>query len=273
MIIHTKNILKNLIKKIREDEVPMLAAALSYFSVFTVAPILVILISIASGILENNLVREEVFQYFKNNISSETALIFEKVVDQIMKEDLNTVLSIISFLVLFYIGVQAFNHLQIMFNKILVPNKEKSEIKKFFSKYFHSALFLFIFIIFILFTVSASIFFPTLQYFFSDYFFGGDFGQVISFISSFIISVLFFILMYRVLTRKEISYKAIITGAFFAGALLNIMNVIVSNYLSHPTLSVYGIIGSIFIFLTWVYFFSCIILLGAEIMGVVDKKD
>jgi len=273
MTIRTKEIFKNLAKKAKEDEIPMLAAALSYFSVFTAAPVLVILLSIASSFLENNLVREEVFQYFKRNISSETALVFEKIVDQLMNRDLNTIFSIISFLILFYIGVRAFNYLQSMFNKILIPDKERSKLKKFFSKYFYSALFFFIFVLFVLFSVSASIFFPNLQHFFSGHFLGGDLGQVISFFSSFIVSVLFFILMYRVLTRKEISYKAITGGAFFAGILFNIMNLIVSNYLSRGILSIYGIIGSILIFLVWVYFFSCIILLGAEVICMLNKSN
>jgi len=79
--------------------------------------------------------------------------------------------------------------------------------------------------------------------------------------------------MYRVLTRKEISYKAITGGALFVGVLFNIMNLIVSNYLSKGILSVYGIIGSILIFLVWVYFFSCIILLGAEVIKMINNSN
>lgn len=273
MTIKTKEAIKTLIKKIKADEIPILAGALSYFSVFAVIPVLVILLSIASNILENNLVRNKIFQYFRENISSETALVFEKIVDQLMDKDLNAIVSIISFIVLFYAGVKTFNYLQHMFNKILIPEKETSKLKKFFSKYFYSALFYFIFVIFILFIVSASIFFPSLQYFFKGHFLGGEMGQVVSFLSSFVVSVLFFCILYRVLARKETQYRAIISGAVFAGILFNIINILVSNYLSRGILSVYGIIGSIIVFLAWVYLFSFTLLLGAEIIGIVDQKD
>ncbi len=75
-----------------------------------------------------------------------------------------------------------------------------------------------------------------------------------------------FALVYRWLPRTEVPWPAAIRGAAFTGVAFGIGKLLIGIYLGNTAISsAYGAAGSLLVLLIWVYYSSLIIFIGAEV--------
>lgn len=84
---------------------------------------------------------------------------------------------------------------------------------------------------------------------------------------SFLLLTLFFAVVYRVLSGRKVSWGYIWYGAFVCAVLFTIGKKLISLYLAYTSsTSIYGAAGSLVVFLVWVYYSSQIAFFGAELI-------
>jgi YihY family inner membrane protein len=99
--------------------------------------------------------------------------------------------------------------------------------------------------------------------------------RAVGFIGSLLLNLVAFLIAYRVLTERELSWQDVFPGAAFAAVAWGIVLAVGSFYVSHTlknATQVYGFFGFVLGLLAWIYLGAQIMLLGAEINVVRAKR-
>ncbi|MCS7046549.1 MAG: YihY/virulence factor BrkB family protein [Gemmataceae bacterium] len=91
--------------------------------------------------------------------------------------------------------------------------------------------------------------------------------KLLEMVVSFVYLTILFASMYRILSGGRISWGYVVYGSFIAAVLFSFGKMLLGWYLVHTsTLSIYGAAGSVVVFLLWVYYSSQILFFGAELI-------
>jgi len=102
---------------------------------------------------------------------------------------------------------------------------------------------------------------------------GSAFWQVLFATGSYLVTVVVFVLVYRLLPRTTVTWKDTLPGAFLAGLLWEIAKYIFAlslNYFHYD--QIYGSVGAVVAVLTWSYMSSLILLFGAQLTAVFHRE-
>jgi len=251
-----------------DDNILKQSAALAYYTIFSLVPMLIIIIWISSIFFDPAKVQGELLVRLNE-------LIGPKAVDQIKEVMTNTkfdsssgwakALGIVT-LVLTATGI--FTEIQDSINTIwgLKAKPKKGFIKMLFNRIMSFSLLISLgFVLAVSLLINAVI--STLIYRIQYYFPGIPVAifyvvnQVIIFISiTFLFSAIF-----KVLPDAKIRWKDVIAGAIISTLFFMLGKYLMGYYLDkNATISAYGSAGSVIIILLWVYFSSIILFFGAE---------
>jgi membrane protein len=101
----------------------------------------------------------------------------------------------------------------------------------------------------------------------------GAIWEGINLIVSLVVTTTLIAAIYRVLPGVNIGWRYVWTGAFFTAVLFGIGKFLIGIYLGHASIgSAYGAAGSLVVFLVWVYYSSLVLFLGAEITQVYARR-
>ncbi len=101
------------------------------------------------------------------------------------------------------------------------------------------------------------------------------YGALITHIIPFSVIVLFFTLIYKVIPNKKISFVHALTGGMMCAVFLEIAKFLFNLYLSsggNPASFVYGSLKALIYVVIWVFYLACITLFTAEIVSVLDRR-
>jgi len=102
---------------------------------------------------------------------------------------------------------------------------------------------------------------------------GSGFWQVIFATGSYLITVVLFIMIYRLLPRASVSVRDALPGAFLAGLLWELAKYIFAASLGYFHYDqIYGSVGAVVAVLTWSYVSSLIMLFGAQLTAVFHRE-
>ncbi|HEY8412976.1 MAG TPA: YihY/virulence factor BrkB family protein [Pyrinomonadaceae bacterium] len=102
---------------------------------------------------------------------------------------------------------------------------------------------------------------------------GSGFWQVIFAAGSYLITVVLFVMIYRLLPRAEVTLRDTLPGAFLAGLLWELAKYIFAASLSYFHYDqIYGSVGAVVAVLTWSYVSSLIMLFGAQLTAVFHRE-
>ena len=102
---------------------------------------------------------------------------------------------------------------------------------------------------------------------------GSGFWQVIFATGSYLITVVLFIMIYRLLPRASVSVRDALPGAFLAGLLWELGKYIFAASLGYFHYDqIYGSVGAVVAVLTWSYVSSLIMLFGAQLTAVFHRE-
>jgi membrane protein len=256
-----------------EHKVPRLAAALAYYMVFSLAPLLIIAIAIAGAIFGEDAARGEIVSQISGFVGQDAASVIEKAISNASEPDLSNIASLISVGILLFGASGVFAQLQDALNTIWsVQPRPGRVVRQFISKRilsFAMVLSLGLFVILSLLLTGAISALSELELL-------PGFPFLWKFLSravSFGLVTLFFALVFKFLPDAKIAWSDVWMGAIITSVLFAFGRLLMEWYLGKTTFaSTYGAAGSLIVLLAWVYYSAQILFLGAEFTEVYARK-
>ncbi len=259
---------KDTFKEFSQDEATWKAAALSYFTVFALAPLLAILLQVASLIWDPGQVRDALTGQFQALMGRDVA---RQVQTMMMSAEEKTTSGsgfrlMLSIAGLLFGATGAFVSLQTALNRAweVQPDPKRGGIKNFITKRFLSLGML----LGVAFLLLVSLALTAALGAVGDTLFGG-FGavvaQVLNFILSFAVISLLFAAIFKVLPDAKVAWRDVWVGAIATAAFFVVGKLLIGLYIgqSDPG-SAFGAAGALAVLLVWIYYAAVILLLGAE---------
>ena len=259
-----------------DDRVSLYAAAIAYFLVFSLAPILSLVIALAGRIFGQAAVRGRIVEQVAQFVGLEAAVLIEDIIESAMSGTTST--TIISVIILLFAASGVFNQLKRALDLIfgVIPRPQagmKAAINSVRTRAISSLMVLFLGAILIaammLNTIIAVLDNYIVQYFPSV-------AELIPSLNTFAVPFVMFFLfavLFKTLPHAIISWWDVIVGAIVTTVLVLIGNYLINIYLIFTsTASIYGAAGSLIVILIWIYYTAQIILYGAEYTKVFANR-
>ena len=258
-----------------DDYAPSMGAALSYYSVFSLAPLLVIVIAIAGLAFGADAARGEVFGQLRGLMGDESAKAIESLLDSVSKPSHGIVSALIGVGVLLIGATTVFGELQDALDRIWrAPARDRSGglWGLLRSRLLSFGMILGIaFLLMVSLVLSAGI--SALGHWWSSAFVGWEvLLQVVNVIVGFVLTTGVFAMIYKLMPRVDVRWHDVWLGAATTAALFTVGRFLIGLYIGKSGIaSGFGAAGSIAIIFVWVYYSAQIFLLGAEFTWVYAK--
>ncbi|NEP17968.1 MAG: YihY/virulence factor BrkB family protein [Leptolyngbya sp. SIO4C1] len=270
-------LLKETFQEWNEDKASRLAAALAYYTVFSLAPLLVIVIAIAGFFFDQAAVREQLTQQIQSLIGPEGAELATTTLENASRPGDNTSLiaSIISIVLLLVGATGVFSQLQEALNTVWdVEARPNNAAEGFVKKRLLSfAMLLTIgFLLIVSLVISTAL--AALSTYLTTLLPGADvLWQLLNLALSLAIITVMFALLYKYVPDVKIDWRDVWVGSFITAILFTIGKFVLGLYLGNSGFSsTYGAAGSVVIVLAWVYYSAQILFFGAEFTQVYARR-
>lgn len=255
-----------------EDDVFKLAAALSYYTVFSLPPLLIIIIRISGLVYGEAAVSGKIFEQLKEITGTETALQIQQAITHFRTSSDSYMATIIGVVTLLIGSTAVFSEIQHSVNLIW---KIRTKAKKGFIKLLINRLLSFSLIITLSFILIVSLALDGLILSLSNYLqprlpdWSLNSMNLLNLSVMFSILTILFSIIFKILPDAKISWKSVFAGALVSGVLFMLGRYLISYYLTvNASVSAYGAAGSLIVMLVWVYYSAVILYIGAEFSQV-----
>jgi len=251
-----------------EDEAPSMGAAIAYYTVFSMAPLLVIAIAIAGAVFGREAVTGQIVTQMRGLVGEQGATFVQSMVAASSNTHQGLVAGIISVVVLAIGATSVFTELQSSLDRIWhVPASQKPSG---FGNMLRTRLLSFgvilalVFLLMVSLALSAAL--AALGSWTGQLMPGAEvLAQVLNIGVSLGITTLLFAVIYKALPSVRIEWRDVWTGAFATAVLFEIGKFLIGLYLGKSSMSQsFAAAGSLVVLIAWVYYAAQIFLLGAE---------
>lgn len=265
------NVLRKAVTDWFEDNASRQAAALAYYGVLSLAPLLVIAITIAGIFFGRADIQQEVITQTRQAMGNGSAELVNNVLNATYNNDGGVLATFLSLGILLFAGSNIFAQLKMSLNQIWNVNEGEDQpllqgIVGFIRDRLISSMmvigFGFLLIVSqILGTIVSVVIYSV-----------GDISiatisllQVVNVVVSIAFSTLIIGLIFRFLPDKELGWSDVWIGAFFTSILFAVAQRFINLYIENAGVaSAYGVAGSVIVILLWIYFSTSILLFGGE---------
>lgn len=262
-------VLKRAAIKWWSDNALRLSASLSYYTLFSLAPMLIIVIAVAGMIFGQEAVEGRLMDEIQGLVGMESALAIQSMVQHARQPQTNTTATIISLVAMVVLSTGVFVELQDALNliwRITPPQTSGSAFWRFLKgRVFSFCLVLGIgFLLIVSLVLSAAV--AAIGRWFTALLPGPEvLIHGLYAIVSLVIFTALFGMMFKILPDAPMAWRHVWTGAFVTAALFTIGKVGIGLYLGKTGIaSAYGAASSLAVILLWVYYSSLILFFGAE---------
>jgi membrane protein len=250
------------------DEPFLLASSLSYYTLFSLTPLLVISIAVAGFVFGTEAAQNQIVETIGGMIGPESAQAIQGMIENASDKPTTGIISTVLGAVTLLIGAGGVvGQLQTSLNKIWgVEPKSGQGIWVFIRQRFIS----FAMVLAVGFLLLISLVVTAILTAFSQFIgslLGGAalVGQLLDIVVSFAFVTLLFAMIYKFVPDVQIRWKDVWIGAALTSLLFTVGKFLIGLYLgSSGVTSAYGAAGSLVTILLWVFYSSLIFLLGAE---------
>jgi membrane protein len=259
-------LLKTTFTEWSEDEAPRLGAALAYYAVFSMAPLLVIIIAII-GLFYRGYSPMQIEQQIGTHVGPQVAGLLAQGIEKSSNLGSGIAATLIGLTVLIIGATGVFVELRAAMNKIFEIRPIDSGNVWGFVRDRASAFAMVLVIAFLLLlSMIASAALSIVMTYFGNILPGAaQIWRALEFGLSFGLITLLFALLFRYVPDTRIPWTDVWIGAAVTSSLFVIGKYLISFYLAHGTLgSTYGAAGALMVLLAWVYYSAQIVFFGAE---------
>jgi membrane protein len=257
-----------------DDKVPRMGAALAYYGVLSLAPLLLIAVAIAGMVFGEQAARRGLHEQIAGTVGITAATAAEDILADVHRGGSGLLGSVIGAVVLLFGASGVFVELQDAMNTIW---KVKPPPGNGMWDVIRERLVSFLLVLATGIVLLASVVVTTVLGAFEkalgDQMAGaGWLWTIVNQISAFVLVALLFATLYKVLPDTKVSWSEVRFGAIIAALLFVIGKYLIGLYLTHSAVaSAFGAAGSVIVVLTWVYYSSQILLFGAEFTHVCSR--
>ncbi len=250
------------------DYAPSMGAALAYYSVFSLAPLLLIVISIAGLVFGQDAVRGEVFLQLQGLLGAEASKTIEGLLVSVSKPAEGMASTAIGLVLLLIGATSVFGELQDALDRIWrAPARDRSGGLWGLVR---ARLLSFGMILGLAFLLMVSLVFGALVAALGKWWSGafGDWAVVaeaFNLLIGFTMTTGVFAMIYKTMPRVRVQWRDVWLGAIVTALLFTAGRFLIGLYIGRSDLaSGYGAAGSLIVVFVWVYYSAQIFLLGAE---------
>ena len=258
-----------------DDGVPRLGAALAYYTLFAIAPVLLVATGIAGLVFSTDTVRGAIVSQLDHLIGREGAHAVQSLLDGASQRRAGIIATTIGSVAFVVAATGAFLELQAALNTVWrVKSRPSAHLKAFLVDRLRS----FGIVVAIGFLLMVSLAVTAALAAFSAWLSRDSAGVPLVWSGVHVLvslagTTVLFALLYRVLPDVHLGWRDVTTGAFVTAVLFTIGQQVIGLYLGQSSLaSGYGAAGSVMILLLWVYYSCQILLLGAEFTRVYAEQ-
>jgi membrane protein len=261
------NLAKTAVTSWVEDYAPSMGAALSYYTLFSIAPLLLIVISVAGLVFGQDAARGEIVSQLGGLMGADAAKAIENLLASVNRPGAGIFSTAVGIVVLFVGATTVFGELQDALDRIWrAPARERSGVWALLrARVLSFGLILAVgFLLIASLVLSAAL--SALGKWWAPLFGGWEaLLQFANFVASFVLITVMFGLIYKIMPRVRIQWHDVWIGAAVTALLFTIGKLLIGLYIGKTSVaSGFGAAGSLVVVLIWVYYSAQIFLLGAE---------
>ena len=269
-------LLRDSVRAWSDDYAPSMGAALSYYTLFSIAPLLLIVISIAGLVFGADAARGEIFEQLRGLMGADGASMVERLLRNVNRPEQGIVGTATGIAVLLLGATTVLNELQNDLDRIWrVPaSGQPAGIWHFLrSRVLSLGMILGVaFLLIVSLVLSAAL--AALGKWWAPALRGWEtLAHLIDIALSFGLMTLIFAMIYKLVPRMHVRWRDVWIGAAVTAALFAIGKFLIGLYLGRSAVaSPFGAAGSLVVVMVWVYYSAQIFLLGAEFTRVVAGR-
>lgn len=253
-----------------------MGAALAYYSVFALAPMLVLAIGIGGMLFDRDVARSAILHEIQNTIGEPAATTLEAMIANVQKNDHSGWAAIVGFVTLVIGATGVFGELQDALNTVwkVKPKPDRTWGDIFRERFFSFAVVLgtgFLLLV----SLVATALLTALGSWLSGHLPGGEaLWRVANAVISFLSITLLFALIFKMLPDVRLKWRSVWMGAAVTTLLFTLGKFAIGLYLGRSSaISTFGAAASLVVILLWVYYSAQILLFGAELTRVLVHEN
>lgn len=249
-----------------------LSASLAYYTVFSIAPLLILVISLISVFLGHNAINNNLYPQIKEYVGSQAAVQIQEIIKNLQFSG-KTGIALITGIIILLIGASSmFVEIQDSLNIIwrVKAKPKRGWLKLIQNRFLSFSLIIslgFLLLVSLMLNIAISALSTRLAHFLP-----GVTVLVLNGINlaiTLVVIAVLFGIIFKVLPDVKITWANVRTGAIFTTVLFMLGQYLIGLYIQYTAQgSAYGAAGSIIIVLVWIYYSSAILYIGAEFTQV-----
>ena len=260
-------------KKWMDDKALRLAAALAFYAAFSLGPMLLLLLSLASLFVSEESIRTMITSELENSMGPTGVQVVEGLIDSAQSKDNGLIMTLVSLGIVLFSATGLFYQLKDALNTIWgVKVKKGLSIVAIIKDRALS----FTLIVSIGFLMLVSLVLSALIAGFSGWIeqkllFSAYVIQLINWSIATALTTVLFAMMYKMLPDVKVPWRSVWYSAAITAVLFSLLKQGLAIYLGTGTDSTYDAPGALILVLSWVYFSSMLLIFGAELSYVISK--
>jgi membrane protein len=259
----------------KEDKASRLSAALAYYTIFSLAPMLLIIIAVTGLFWAKDVVQDQVLNQIGGLVGAEGRTFIADLLTSASNPARGIVATIVGIITLLWGALGVFNELHNALNTIWEVKEEETAgfveaVKKvIFGRLLSFSMLLGIgFLLLVSLVISAGL--SAVQETIGNAIPVSEILlQIVNLIISIGVITVLFALIFKFLPDAEIAWRDVWLGAFVTSILFSIGKFVIGLYLGNSSVgSSFGAAGSLVVLLLWIYYSAQILLFGAEFTQV-----
>jgi membrane protein len=268
----------------QDDNITSLSAALAYYAIFSIAPLIFIAVALAGIFFGQQASQGQIYSSIAGLMGNDGAKAIESFVKASSLKNSGVIATVIGLATLLIGATSMFAQLQFSLNQIWkVQAKKGNNVWSLVRQRLLSFSLILIIGFLLLVSLLTSAILAAIGQFASENLPGGRIlWEVLNFSISFGVTIVLFAAIYKILPDVKLKWRDVWAGGIMTAFLFTVGKLLIGLYLGHSGInSTYGAAGSVVIILLWTYYSSAALLFGAEftrfyseaIRGQLELKD
>ncbi|MCW3125456.1 MAG: ribonuclease [Bacteroidetes bacterium] len=270
------HVFTNSFKLFKNHDTLTLGAALSYYTGFSLVPILIIVVSVTGSIFGPEAVQGEIKRQLMHIMAAGPAQQMEDIIKGAYQPGHNKIATIIAVVLLVIGSTSVFIQLRTSLNAIWCV---KDVAKKPILKFFIDRLFSFAMIACLIFLLLTSLSIHAGLAAFANYLnrhnpnISTTVLEITDIITTYLLTSILFAIVYKYMSDAKLKWSSVWPGAFFTAVLFALGKFLIGLYLSTGYIvNTYGAAASVVLIYTWVFYSSQVFFFGAEFTHALSRE-
>lgn len=250
----------------QKDNAARLGAALSYYTLFSLAPLLIVAIAVAGFFFGHEAAQGQIVVQIQGLVGDEGARAVQDMIENSRQPAVGLLATVIGVATLLLGATGAFTELKSALNIVWdVPDEGGGLRALLRGRLWAFAMVLAVgFLLMVSLLISAAV--AAAGGFFEWMGIAPAAVQLVNSVASFLVITVLFALLFKFLPDTEVQWRDVWVGALMTSALFTVGKLLIGLYLGRSSVaSVYGAAGSVVVLVLWVYYAAQIFFFGAEV--------